>query len=427
MYYLLPTTLRILLVSFLWAKEPNVTPPSLRFQLRHEHAVSNTSRVVFFDLPPSFLPETYGVVTKAIKIRRPSSYSAFSSARLRSLRHAQSERLQWDDTETIGPDVNKRETLLQLAKMTNASYYNPEDAQWYDNWNLSYPFGWEPDADGFRGHIFVSDDNSTVVISIKGTSAGWIVGNGGPTIKKDKLNDNLLFSCCCAKVGPTWSTVCDCHSGGYKCDQTCVEQSLVEDTLFYPIGTNLYNNVTYMYPNANIWLIGHSLGGSLASLLGVTFGAPVVAFQAPSEKLAASRLHLPSPPSTQHITHVIHTADPIAMGTCTGVTSVCGLGGYAMETRCHLGQIMRYDTVTKSGWSVDARTHGIKVVIEKLLSEDWKPALSIGREVPLMAEEDEDCVLAVRRVQESFACDVFGALISGQNLDICPYNTLFSV
>jgi len=36
----------------------------------------------------------------------------------------------------------------------------------------------------------------------------------------------------------------------------------------------------------------------------------------------------------QHITHVYHTADVVAMGTCTGVTSVCGLGGYALETRC---------------------------------------------------------------------------------------------
>ncbi len=50
-----------------------------------------------------------------------------------------------------------------------------------------------------------------------------------------------------------------------------------------------------MYPEANIWLIGHSLGGSLASLLGTTFGAPVVAFEAPSERMAARRLHLPSP------------------------------------------------------------------------------------------------------------------------------------
>lgn len=40
---------------------------------------------------------------------------------------------------------------------------------------------------------------------------------------------------------------------------------------------------------------GHSLGGSLAALLGATFGVPVVAFETPGEKMAATRLHLPSP------------------------------------------------------------------------------------------------------------------------------------
>jgi putative lipase involved disintegration of autophagic bodies len=91
-----------------------------------------------------------------------------------------------------------------------------------------------------------------------------------------------------------------------------------------------------MYPDSDIWVIGHSLGGALASLLGVTFGVPVVAFESPGEKMAAGRLHLPSPPSTQHVTHVYHTADPIAMGTCNGVLSSCALGGYAMESRCAL-------------------------------------------------------------------------------------------
>ena len=50
-------------------------------------------------------------------------------------------------------------------------------------------------------------------------------------------------------------------------------------------------------PHSNIWVIGHSLGGSLASLVGITYGAPVVTFEAPGERLAASRLHLPSPVS----------------------------------------------------------------------------------------------------------------------------------
>lgn len=100
----------------------------------------------------------------------------------------------------------------------------------------SLPFGWEPDADGFRGHVFATPDNSTVVVSIKGTSAG-LFGGGGPTAKKDKLNDNLLFSCCCAHVDWTWTTVCDCYRGGWKCDQTCLETALITESLFYPIGT----------------------------------------------------------------------------------------------------------------------------------------------------------------------------------------------
>lgn len=50
-------------------------------------------------------------------------------------------------------------------------------------------------------------------------------------------------------------------------------------------------------PHSNIWILGHSLGGALASLIGVTFGLPVVTFESPGERLAATRLHLPSPVS----------------------------------------------------------------------------------------------------------------------------------
>ena len=73
--------------------------------------------------------------------------------------------------------------------------------------------------------------------------------------------------------------MCGCYRGGWQCDQTCLGHALVEESLFYPIGTvsvwlapllhddlamflaqNLYNNLTYMYPTANIWITGHSLG-----------------------------------------------------------------------------------------------------------------------------------------------------------------------
>ncbi|PSR79528.1 hypothetical protein PHLCEN_2v6989 [Hermanssonia centrifuga] len=263
----------------------------MKFELRHAHGLSNdSSRVVFMDVPRSqseFLSPSFEVNTRQLAIPRPRSYSRFFDARReRDGQHV----LDWNDEQVPGPDINDRQTLLMLAKMTNNAYYEPGEKGWYDlnpEWNISYPFGWEPDADGFRGHIFATEDNSTVVISVKGTSAGWIVGGSGPTSKKDKLNDNLLFSCCCARVGPTWSTVCPCYEGHSKCDQGCLENSLVEESLFYSVGIALSFHIQSY--------TGHSLGGSLASLIGVTFGAPVVAFEAPAEKLAASRLHLPSP------------------------------------------------------------------------------------------------------------------------------------
>ncbi|EJT96502.1 alpha/beta-hydrolase [Dacryopinax primogenitus] len=296
----------------------------------------------------------------------------------------------WDEDVVLLPDVSDRETLLELAKMTSNAYSAPADKDWYDlghRWNSSEPFGWEPDDDGFRGHIFVSSHAPpTVVLAIKGTSVG--IWDSGPTGKKDKLNDNLLFSCCCARVGRTWTPVCDCFSGGWKCDQTCLSDALREESLFYSIGTQLYNNVTYLYPDANIWIVGHSLGGSLSGLLGLTFGAPVVSFQAPAEKLASRRLHLPLPPSDDHIVHVYHTADPIAMGTCNGI-SVCSSAGFAMETRCHNGLVVRYNTVEEKQWSVDLRTHRISAVIDRVLSEDWQP----GVPVPVASREwEEDCV-----------------------------------
>jgi len=370
---------------------PELPQHSLRFQLRHVHGVVNEKSLVFHDVPPvmSIQSTSLDVKTRQTKIHRPKSMVDFHRARLRPLNGKSIGLEDWDEEDIPGPDVTSRESLLELAKMTNNAYVLPDDPAWYElpeKWNNSSPFGFEPDADGFRGQTFVSDDNSTVVLSIKGTSAGYL-GSGGPTVRKDRFNDNLLFSCCCARVDWTWTTVCGCYGGGWKCDQDCLEESLQEESIFYSVGANLYNNVTYLYPNANIWLIGHSLGGSLASLLGATFGLPVVAFEAPGEKMAARRLHLPSPPSLQHITHVFHTADSIAMGACNGVLSSCSLAGYAMESRCHLGVSAVYDTMGKLGWSSDIRTHRIGVVIDVLLAKDWEEGLPVPQAVP-----EEDCM-----------------------------------
>ena len=137
----------------------------------------------------------------------------------------------------------------------------------------------------------------------------------------------------------------------------------------------------------------------MASLLGTTYGLPAVAFESPGERLALSRLDIPLPPeiattgnySLAPVTHVYHTADPIPQGTCTGRASPCAQAGYALETRCHLGTSIVYDTVGRLKWSVDIRTHPIKEVINRILEKEvwWE----FGRHVP-KARVEEDCVVS---------------------------------
>ncbi|QRV90522.1 Lipase [Ceratobasidium sp. AG-Ba] len=236
------------------------------FTLRHVHAAhSESGRIRWADAPqlatasgkyygPS---SSYVIHAERIKLHKPFSQAAFHAVRENSRQqrsqsifgsgHNHGQSLGWQEDDVRGPAIDKRETLLTLAKMTNNAYFHKNERGWYDlggNWTSDHNIGWDPEVDGFRGHVFLSADNSTVVLSIKGTSAG--VFGGTRTIEKDRLNDNLLFSCCCAKVDWTWGGVCGCYSGGNRCDQSCLEESLADESLFYHVGINLYNNLIYV-------------------------------------------------------------------------------------------------------------------------------------------------------------------------------------
>lgn len=296
--------------------------------------------------------------------------------------------LEWDDIEDIPvPDMKDKDTLVSMASISSNAYVRfPKDdkeklkSDWTDVGQ-----GWQPDTDdeninfgwledGLRGHIFVSNKSNTVVIGIKGTLGAGLPGGGSDeTATNDKINDNLLFSCCCARVGYMWTTVCDCYEKTYTCNQDCLERELLRQDRYYQAVMDLYHNVTLLYSpdKYNIWVTGHSLGGALASLLGRTFGLPTVAFEAPGELLATKRLHLPQAPGIpkhlENIWHVGNTADPIYMGVCNGATSSCNAAGYAMETQCHTGRQCVYDVVADKGWSVNLLNHRIHTVIDDII------------------------------------------------------------
>lgn len=80
------------------------------------------------------------------------------------------------------------------------------------------------------------------------------------------------------------------------------------------------------------------------------------------------------------------------MGVCTGVSSTCALGGYALESKCHLGNVILFDTVTKLKWSVGVGNHAIRAVID-LLSKDFDPENGISVPTP---EPQSECVVSPR-------------------------------
>ncbi|VEU21007.1 DEKNAAC101946 [Brettanomyces naardenensis] len=292
--------------------------------------------------------------------------------------------LDWSTDEISVPNVTDVETVLSLAMMSSNAYAHlPSDPTWRDlgeKYKLGKGFGWK--HAGVRGHVFVekgyTEGPPKVVIALKGTTAsglesGGTSGDDGGTADSDKVNDNLLFSCCCARVSSLWSTVCDCYEGStYQCNQNCVEREMRRPDRYYKAALEIYRNVTAQYPGSEIWMTGHSLGGALASLVGRTYGAPAVTFEAPGELLPARRLHLPMPPGLpeeyENIWHFGNTADPIFLGVCNGASSSCNMAGYAMETQCHSGLVCTYDSVNDLGWHVNMLNHRLNKVIDDIIS-----------------------------------------------------------
>lgn len=137
----------------------------------------------------------------------------------------------------------------------------------------------------------------------------------------------------------------------------------------------------HKYPHTSFWLSGHSLGGSIASLVGIRRGIPTVTFEAPGERLAALRLGLAKSiddaMDLSHITHVYNDVDPLPQGLCTGALSLCAQAGYAIEAKCHTGRVIVYED-KKPGWTLALQAHRMDHVLTILENEE----LSVPEALP---------------------------------------------
>lgn len=80
----------------------------------------------------------------------------------------------WTTDNILSPNVSDKKTVLTFARMAIDAYYINDTCGGWDpvgnNITTNDGFGW--DGDGLRGHVFADENNSTVVISFKGTSKG---------------------------------------------------------------------------------------------------------------------------------------------------------------------------------------------------------------------------------------------------------------
>ena len=305
--------------------------------------------------------------------------------------------------DRLVPDHTDKQTVRNLAQLTENAYFEPTDGGWklVEGWNVTAKFGFE--STGIRGYVFESinvehessGDDTNVVIVIKGTSLATPIGSG-PTARLDKLNDNLMFSCCCAKSGWEWTPICNCPVSSNVCSQSCILRESSFDGSYYNLAQTIYLAVKGWYPrHTNIWMAGHSLGGALASLVALTNGVPAFAYEAPGDLLYASRLGLlpnfNSPDEMDKfldgldIYHFGNTGDPIYLGQCTGPTSSCYVlilkkwFDYSLESKCHVGKECIYDIYEKKPVKqlevpaneifASVQYHSINYVINKIIDK----------------------------------------------------------
>jgi len=106
----------------------------LSFNLRAEYHGLNgfrTPNEQIEQLDPKSTP-TWSLQARPTIVHRPRSQPDLERARARSLYNSESEKVEWGTMEILGPDIEDRHTLAQLARMTGNAYALPGKKNWYD-------------------------------------------------------------------------------------------------------------------------------------------------------------------------------------------------------------------------------------------------------------------------------------------------------
>lgn len=238
-----------------------------------------------------------------------------------------------------------KKNVINLGYMAHNAYYAYIDNT---NWKLLPGYNvskLEPEL--IMGYIFSDEQSKTHIISFKGTD----IYPGDKSRVLDKFNDNLYFSCCF-------------NSTKGKCEKDSYKESLDFETNYINYAQIIVNNIKKIinFETNNIIFTGHSLGGAVATYMGILFNKTVVTFQMPGEKRYAQLSGLNKSKSIPNIYHISHDADPISNGSCGWW---CKIFGYSIDTKCHYGKVCKYITNSMATIFKHRMTYVISEILEK--------------------------------------------------------------
>ena len=226
--------------------------------------------------------------------------------------------------------------------------------------------------DSLRMYLFSNNNSHTV--AIKGTTMFWGLAQNASfdqhtysSAHNDKYNDNLFYSCCYYKKSSIFEDCKKCETSTDSTDTCCID--CYKDTLdfelnYFRIAVGIIENLKKEldFDNSDIIFTGHSLGGTIASYLGLYYNKTAVGFESPGDKHYANLVGFNE--KRDNIYHYGHDADPLFLGDCG---SLCTSLGYHVDTKCHVGNTCLYKAKEKLGNTESILNHRIDYIIKHII------------------------------------------------------------